>query len=218
MNNGISKGRRTLTAVAVMLATSTAGASTVISELLYDVSGPDAGQVFVELYGVPGTALSGMTIEGVNGTNGSVYKTVTLGGVIPADGVFVIGDDDGSGSSLVNNTDFVADIDFQNGPDSIVLRDGNGILDALGYGDFTSAIFAGEGTAVPDVAPGWSLARVDPAIDTNDNRVDFLGFDIPTPGLVSGTVVPVPAAAWLFLSGIAGLVGVARRKSLQPAM
>ncbi len=204
---------RALCALACMTAPTFAGATTVISELLYDVSGTDTGRVFLELYGIPGTVLDGMQIEGVNGTTGSVYKTVLLTGVIPADGVFVIGDDDGSGNSLVANTDFVTSIDFQNGPDSIVLRDAGGILDALGYGDFSAAIFAGEGSAAADVAAGWSLARANPLLDTNDNSVDFLGFDIPTPGLVSASPVPVPAAAWLFLSGITGLVGMARRKN-----
>ena len=204
---------RALCALACMTAPTFAGATTVISELLYDVSGTDTGQVFLELYGTPGTVLDGMQIEGINGTNGSVYKTVLLTGVIPADGVFVIGDDAGSGTSLVANTDFVTSIDFQNGPDSIVLRDASGILDALGYGDFTTAIFAGEGTAAADVATGWSLARANPLLDTNDNSIDFFGVDIPTPGLVAASPVPVPAAAWLFLSGFAGLAGVARRKS-----
>ena len=33
------------------------------------------GAVFVELYGAPGTLLDGFLLEGVNGTDGSVYKT-----------------------------------------------------------------------------------------------------------------------------------------------
>ena len=30
--------------------------------------------------------------------------------------------------------------------------------------------------------------------------------------LVRGTVIPLPAAAWMFLSGLVGLIGIARRK------
>jgi hypothetical protein len=187
-------------------------ASTVISELLYDVSGPDGGQVFLELYGTPGSDLDGLQIEGINGTDGSIYKRVSLTGVMPPDGVFVIGDDDGSGASQVPNVDLVADIDMQNGPDSVVLRDAGGILDALGYGDFTTTVFAGEGTPATDVATGWSLARRHPWLDTDDNGVDFLALDVPTPGLVPASPVPLPATAWLFFSGLFGLVGVARRK------
>lgn len=212
MNYANSKLTRALCATMAITAASAASATPVISELLYDVSGPDTGQVFVELYGTPGMVLDGLLLEGVNGTTGSVYKTVTLTGVIPADGVFVIGDDDGSGISQVPLTDQVANIDFQNGPDSVVLRDANGILDALGYGDFAMAVFAGEGSPAADVNTGWSLARMVPRLDTDDNGADFQGLDIPTPGLVPTSPVPVPAAAWLFLSGIIGLVGVARRK------
>lgn len=198
--------------VTIGMAASNAGAA-VISEVLYDVTGSDAGQVFVELYGTPGTVLDGWSLEGINGTNGGVYRTVLLTGVIPADGVFVIGDDDGTGSSLVGNADLVADVDFQNGPDSIVLRDGSGIRDALGYGDFTSAVFAGEGNPSPGVPVNWSLARPDAAVDTDNNAVDFMGLEIPTPGIVPASPVPVPAAAWLFASGLFGLVGVSRRNT-----
>jgi hypothetical protein len=213
MKNRMTKTCRSCFAIAALLAGPTASASIVISELLYDVSGPDAGQVFVELYGTPGTVLDGMFLDGVNGSSGSIYMSAALTGVMPVDGIFVIGDDDGSGTSLVNNADLVADVDFQNGPDSVVLRDSNGILDALGYGDFSSAVFAGEGSPVADVASGWSLARMNPALDTDNNQVDFFGLDIPTPGLAPASAVPAPAAAWLFLSGIAGLVGVSRRKT-----
>jgi hypothetical protein len=123
----------------------------------------------------------------------------------------VIADDDGSGSTQVSNADLVADVDFQNGPDSIVLRDASGVLDALGYGDFSSAVFAGEGNAAADVAGGWSLART-VLLDSDDNAVDFTGLDTPTPGSVPLSAVPVPPALALFLSGILGLAGVSRRK------
>ncbi len=49
----------------------------------------------------------------------------------------------GAGTSLVGNADLVRDVDFQNGPDSIVLRSSSGVLDALGYGDFAGGVFAG---------------------------------------------------------------------------
>ncbi|MDH3979416.1 MAG: hypothetical protein OEU91_02775 [Gammaproteobacteria bacterium] len=186
-------------------------AQTIISEVFYDAVGQDNGQVFVELYGTPGTLLDGLFLDGINGTDGSAYLTVALTGTIGNDGVFVIGDDSGDGSTLVSGFDLVANVDFQNGPDSVVLRDSGGILDALGYGDFTSAVFAGEGSAAPDVDNGWSLARAS-LLDTDNNVVDFLGLSVPTPGIVPASAVPVPPALVLFLSGIAGLVGVARRK------
>jgi len=61
-----------------------ANSATVISEVFYDASGPDAGNVFVELFGLPGESLDGLILEGVNGGNGAVYRSILLSGVIPA--------------------------------------------------------------------------------------------------------------------------------------
>jgi hypothetical protein len=187
-------------------------AATVISEALYDAAGADNGGVFVELFGTPGTVLDGLTLEGVNGGDGSVYLTLALTGVIPGGGVFVVADDSGDGTTLVGNADLVVEMDFQNGPDSIVLRDGAIVLDALGYGDFGSAVFAGEGAAAPDAPAGSSLARLNPLVDSDDNLSDFTVIDSPTPGSVPVSSVPVPPALGLLLSGIGGLFGAARRR------
>jgi hypothetical protein len=190
-----------------------ASAATVLSEALYDAVGADNGSVFVELFGTPGTVLDGLALEGVNGGDGSVYLAVALTGVIPGDGVFVVADDSGDGTTLVGNADLVVDMDFQNGPDSIVLRNGATVLDALGYGDFSTAAFAGEGNAAPDAPAGSSLARLDPLVDTNDNLSDFTVLDSPTPGGVPVSSVSLPPALMLMLSGISGFLGVARRRS-----
>lgn len=192
-----------------------ASAATVISEVLYDAVGSDNGGVFVELSGTPGTVIDGLALEGVNGGDGSVYLTLALSGQIPGDGVFVVADDSGDGTTLVGNADLVVNMDFQNGPDSIVLRDGASILDALGYGDFSSAVFAGEGNAAPDAPAGSSLSRLNPLVDSNDNLSDFTVLGIPTPGSVPVSAVSLPPALMLMLSGIGGLLGVARRRSLR---
>lgn len=196
---------------AALLAGTGARAAPVISELFYDASGSDAGLVFVELFGSPGESLDGLVLEGINGGNGDIYSSVALSGVIPVDGVFVIGDDVGGSTSVVN-ADLIADIDYQNGPDSVVLRGLSGVLDAVGYGVFGALdIFAGEGDAAPDPSAGSSIARLNTLLDTGDNSIDFSVLDMPTPGSVpSASAVPLPASAWLLGSGLMTLVSLRR--------
>jgi hypothetical protein len=154
-----------------------------ISEVFYDAVGSDDQQSFVELSGPPGASLVGLVLEGINGSGGGVTLTIPLSGVVPADGLFVVADRDGAGQTLVANADLLANFDFQNGPDSVVLRDGGTVLDALGYGVFgASLVFAGEGAPAPDPAAGSSLARVFADVDTGDNAADFEILAVPTPG------------------------------------
>lgn len=171
-----------------------------ISELLYDASGADAGRVFVELYGEPGLALQGFSVEGVNGANGALVEQVSLSGVVPVDGFFVLAGTSG-GVTEVPNADLTRDFDFQNGPDSVLLRGPGGtIFDALGYGVFgPGTVFAGEGAPAPDAPPGSSLARTLANVDTDHNAADFGVQSMPTPGTGQvGTPVPEPRA-WLLV-------------------
>ena len=203
-----------LTACSFGISSVPAGAAPVISELFYDAVGGDAGLTFVELYGVPGESLDGLVLEGINGGNGATYASFALSGVIPGDGVCVIGDDDGSGSTAVPGADLVGPVDYQNGPDSVVLRDSGSVIDAVGYGSFGATdVFAGEGGAAPDPAAGGSIARINPVLDTDHNGVDFAVLAVPTPGSVPApSSVPLPPAIALFASGLMGLASVARRR------
>lgn len=197
---------------ATLLVAASAQALPILSELYYDAPGSDDGQIFVEIAGLPGTSLDGYVLEGINGANGAVGPIITLTGSIGESGLFVVADRTSDGSTTVLGADLIANFDFQNGPDSVVLRLGEVIVDALGYGVFSSSeIFAGEGTAAPDVNAGESLARRFANVDTDDNASDFLVLSVPTPGTARFAPVPEPTAAMLLGLGLAGLAAGGRR-------
>ena len=169
-------------------------------------------QSFVELYGVPGTSLDGLFLEGVNGSGGSTTISIALIGTIPADGFYLLADVDSGGTTLVPDPDALANFDFQNGPDSVVLRDAGGeVLDAVGYGVFDAGdVFAGEGSPVADAPSGSSVARFFADVDTDDNAFDFTVLATPTPG--SGPLsLPEPSTGLLAISALAAICVLARR-------
>jgi hypothetical protein len=190
-----------------------AHASTLLSEVYYDAVGTDDGLLFVELYGSPGTDLSGFAIQGINGTGGTVTDNIALSGLIPADGLFVVADGLADGTTQVANADLIANFDFQNGPDSVVLVSGATVLDAVGYGVFAATdVFAGEGSPAVDPAAGSAIARVFANIDTNDNASDFAAA-APTPGTAAFASVPEPSSVALLGLGLLGLAWQSRTRS-----
>jgi hypothetical protein len=167
--------------------------------------------MFIELYGAPGDSLSGLSLQGIKGTTGLAYVTLNLSGTFNANGLFVLADDSGDGTSKVQNADLILNFDLQNGPDSVQLKSGGSVIDALGYGVFgTGTFFAGEGTPAPGTAPGQSLARRYADIDTNDNAADFVVQSTPTAG--QALPAPLPGSLWLLLSGLLGTVAIGRRR------
>jgi hypothetical protein len=207
------KRLRGLAPLVACLLASHAHALPLISEVLYDAVGSDDGSVFVEIAGAPGTSLAGLSLEGVNGSDGSVTVSIPLSGTIGSDGLFVVADQASGGGTAVPGADLLADFDFQNGPDSVVLRSASSVLDAVGYGAFGPGdVFAGEGSPAPDPAAGQSIARRFSDVDTGDNAADFVALATPTPGSAPRQSVPEPAtAALLCAAGCFGLRRGARR-------
>ena len=195
----------------------TALALPVISEVFYDAVGSDDGLSFVELYGQPGASLAGLFVDNVNGANGAVGPTLALSGTFPASGIFVVADATAAGVSSVAGADLLLDFDFQNGPDSVVLRVGDSVLDAVGYGVFAAAeVFAGEGAPAVDPAAGASLARRFADVDTGDNAADFISLAVPTPGSAPLAAVPEPGSAALLAAGLASLAVARSRRENAP--
>ena len=158
-----------------------------IQEVLYDGTGKDAEEAFTEITGQPGTSLDGWSLVGVNGSDGNAYRTISLdGATIPADGLLVVAHANATGAALTHR-DFTANVDWQNGPDAVQLRNAqNQIVDALQYGD-AGQHNAGEGQPAPRVKAGQSLSRAADGTDTGDNQADFTAQDNPTPGTRSAS-------------------------------
>jgi hypothetical protein len=204
--------RSILLSLALALVPHGAEALPLLSEVFYDAVGGDDGLTFIEIVAEPGFVLDGLVLEGVNGADGAVGPSLVLTGVVPADGLFVVADEASGGGTSVLGADLVAPFELQNGPDSVVLRSGADVLDALGYGDFGPGdVFAGEGAAAPDAPGGSSLARHVADVDTNHNATDFEVLATPTPGSAPRSV-PEPGPAALAAAGALLLMGRVRSR------
>jgi len=202
----------------------TSNAAVIINEIDYDQPGTDTAE-FIELFnsGTSAVSLDNYVVELINGSNASSYRTIDLSGFnIDSNGYFVMCGD----ASQVTNCDFsftTTNSWFQNGaPDAVGLYENSVLLDSLSYeGDLpplTEGTILSIGDNNTDIT---SISRIPNGLDSNDNFSDFqLGCITPGSANITGTgdcsipkvsAVPVPAAAWLFASGMIGLVGFARR-------
>ena len=170
----------------------------VINELDYDQPSTDTME-FVEIFNKGGNVdLSSLSIEVIDGNDGSVLHEIPLTGGLNA------------GQYLVAATPLVtvaagavvvtlpaATSNFQNGPDAIALYDAstNLVLDAICYGGSsagcTGAMINGSmfdlsaGTPTPATdssAPARSLIRFPNGQDTGDDSVDWIATTLLTPG------------------------------------
>lgn len=174
-----------------------AQADLVLNEVLYDPSGSDEGNEFVELWNpdsVP-RALTGIVVEAADGSGIGAWAPIfrgSPGDSIPPRGVFLA-----AGVQLAAA--------MQNGPDAVRLARDGIVLDRLGYGELgSSALF--EGSPAPDVPSGHSLARRGDGVDSDRNADDWEDEPRPTPGranhpderleLADGEVQMDPIVPW----------------------
>ncbi len=196
----VPQGARRATAFSCLVLLAATAQAASISEVFYDAAGSDGGNTFIELTGRPGETLDGLQLVGVNGSNGADYLVIDLSGTMPADGVLLIADGS-EDTSAIHGAQIYTRADLQNGPDSLQLRRGDQVIDAVGYGDFSNAVFAGFGMPAIDVSAGNSLTRI---AWTGDNASDYIEAE-PSTGTAVTAPVPVPGALWLFASGLLAL-------------
>jgi predicted extracellular nuclease len=164
----------------------------VINEIAIDskVGTGGAEDDWVELFNptAQSVALTGWSIQKSTASGGSVVRQ-SLTGSVPANGYFLIVRDNASTTqALKDKADLLVADTFSLASNNVVyLVNGNvnitgatdpSIVDLVGFG--TSAIFEGAGPA-PSIAEAKSIVRSPEGQDSNQNSLDFVVNDTPSP-------------------------------------
>jgi|GEM_PF-4828025 len=151
----------------------------VVNEL--KVEGPGPNDEFVELYN-PNTcavALAGWAIvyqssAGGQGGAGYVFKS---GESIAAKSYYLV-----ASSSFSGKKDATLVTGFAGDKGQVGLVDDKDVvIDGVGYGAITGGDFR-EGTSASPPPASGSIGRKSDGLDTDDNKADFQGMNVPTPG------------------------------------
>lgn len=193
-----------------------------ISEVFYDRSGGDDRYEWIELFN--GTAhtidLAGWSL----GMGGESYAigTLQLSGTIDPGNYFVVGGplSDASNGNPLFSMAFDLNPDLQNSgsvADGVALFNHAASSISATSVPFFSVIY-GENNASGLMDPSGVVGMVDVGDAPAGQSIEFLGSTdgwainpSPTPGSGPLATVPVPAALWLFGSGLVGIVGLKRR-------
>jgi hypothetical protein len=181
-----------------------------INELHYDNSGTDAGEG-VEIAGPAGTSLAGWSLVLYDGSSGTFYNSLSLGGLIP--------DQQSSYGTI-----FFPLAGIQNGgtatPDGLALVNNTDVMQLISYeGVFTAVDGPAAGLTSVDIGVaeagttplGFSLQLV----GTGNLYQDFIwsGPGAGSPGAINPgqtfaptpAPVPLPASLWLMSAGLVAL-------------
>lgn len=145
---------------------------------------------WVELYNPTAQAidLSGWSIQKTSGTGGSLVKA-SLSGAIPAEGYFlIVRDNIDTDQALKDLADILVSDSFSLAQDNIIYLVNNNIaisgaadpdiVDLVGFGE--ASYYEGAAPA-PEIPEAKSISRVPAGEDTDENSLDFLVLNTPTP-------------------------------------
>ena len=154
----------------------------VLNEVLYDPAGADGGFQFVELFNRAEAvvSLAGWRLEAGDGAMPERWRALWVGqagDAIAPKARFVVGE-----GRVEPPPDRIVPIDLENGPDALCLVAPDGARDILGYGALSWSS-AYEARPAPDVAAGFSLARLPDGVDSDDNAADWTAVSPPSPGV-----------------------------------
>ena len=176
-------------------------ASLFVNEIHYDNTIVDTGEA-IEIAGPAGTNLSGYNLLLYNGSDGAVYATITLSGVIP---------DQQNGFGTLS----FSQVGIQNGPDGLALvNPANTVIQFLSYeGTFTATAGAASGMISTDIGvfedgttlEGYSLQLV--GVGTSYADFSWSSPNTNSFGAINTgqTFVPLPGSLLLLGSGLLGL-------------
>lgn len=171
------------------------------------VDGTDANDIDNDGNAMTGSSLA--TFLGIDGTGFWNSLTGEFNLVLNLDGGGTVTlSNPGTGDGVLVSDPFILDVDFSNN-DTVSLYDTTIVFD-------NSIVCCGGASSAPNSFDStemtmslWGADYVSGGIVISEVIPPELGLDLR----IELTQVPVPAAAWLFGTGLLGLLGVARRKS-----
>ena len=159
-------------------------AGPILNEVCYDGSGADADEAFTEILGHAGhVALGVVAARHQRRPTARAYRTISLtGATIPSDGLLVLATTAAPPAAVLAARDLTANVDWQNGPDAVLLLDANGHRRRRPAVRKRGRVQRRRGRLRDRRRWPATACHAEPVgTDTNDNATDFSATSTPTP-------------------------------------